>query len=72
MVRGDLGSSSGLRGKWIARVTNEDLVPRSLMTPNKAAIDLKMNQSKDKKTGVPMCQIPGVVFEEETSLSTRR
>jgi hypothetical protein len=72
MTRGDMGTSSGLRGKWKIRVVNEELLPRSLMMPNMAAIELKMNQSKDKKTGAPTCNIAGTELYEETSLSVRR
>lgn len=71
-VRGDLGGMSNLRGKWKARIVNEDLVPRSLMMPNMEAIELKMNQSKDKKTGVPVAVIPGVEIFLDTTLSIRK
>lgn len=70
--RGDLGALSGLRGKWKARVVNEALIPRVFMMPDMGLIEGKMNSSKDKKTGSPTCEIPGVEFYQETSLSVRR
>lgn len=70
--RGDLGALSGLRGKWKARVVNALLVPRDLTMVDIALVEFKMNQSKDKKTGAPTIEIPGVEFYQETSLSVRR
>lgn len=72
MARGDLGTSSGLRGKWKARVVDIDKLPRRYMMPNPEMIALALAQSKDKKTGVPSLIIPGVQIYEETSLSVRR
>lgn len=70
--RGDLGALSGLRGKWKARVVNESLVPRWGWKLDLEIIEFKMNQSKDKKSGAPTIEIPGVEFYQETSLSVRR
>jgi hypothetical protein len=71
-VRGDLGGMSGLRGKWVAKVVNEDMLPRKYLMANQPAIDLAMAQSKDKKTGEPSITIPGVEFEFVTSLAVRK
>lgn len=71
-VRGDLGGLSSLRGKWLAKVIDEDKLPRKYMMPNKEAIALALAQSKDKKTGKPTIEIPGVEIYQETSISIRR
>ena len=70
-TRGDLGGLSNLRGKWKARIVDEDKVPRVLMMPDLAVIELRMNQSKDK-SGTPGTAPPGVEYYLETSLSVRR
>jgi len=45
--RGDLGALSGLRGKWKARVVDEDAIPRIYMKPDIELIEGVMNSSKD-------------------------
>lgn len=71
-TRGDLGGLSNLRGKWKARITNAALVPDHCKKPDLELIEFKMNQSKDKKTGAPTIEIPGVEFFQDVSLSVRR
>jgi len=71
-TRGDLGGMSSLRGKWKARVTDQTKLPVWALMPDMIIIEAKMNQSKDKKTGAPTIEIPGVEFYQETSLSVRR
>ncbi|HTI81813.1 MAG TPA: hypothetical protein VL614_15295 [Acetobacteraceae bacterium] len=75
-VYGDLGTMSSLRGKWKAVIVDPRAVPREHCVPSQALIDAAMKASippGGKGAGSsPTITIPGVRFEFEENLSTRR
>lgn len=72
-IRGDLGTSSGLRGTWKVVIDDPDLVPRQYLTPNLPVIEAAMRASRaDKGKGAPALKINGVRFVLDTTLNVRR
>lgn len=69
---GELGTSSGLRGTWKARVIDVEKLPRAYMMPDMAMIEAKMTSSRGPKKGPPTAQIPGVEFYQDFSLAVRK
>lgn len=72
LARGEYGTSSGLRGKWKARVVDADKIPRQYMMPNIDLISAAVKTSPKDGRGKPTINITGVEFYFETSLATRR
>jgi len=72
LVRGDYGTSSGLRGKWKARIADVDKIPRQYMMPNVEMIGAALKTAPKDADGRPSLTIPGVEFYFETTLATRR
>ena len=70
LVRGDYGTSSGLRGKWYAKILDDTKIPRAYMMPNLDMINAAGKQ-KDKD-GRPIQNIPGVEWVFQTTLATRK
>ena len=72
IVRGDYGTSSGLRGKWKARIADVDKIPRQYMMPNIDMIGAALKTAPKEADGRPSLTIPGVEFYFETTVATRR
>ena len=72
LVRGDMGTTAGLRGAWKAYVRDLDKLPRDCLMANMDVITAKMKSSIDKKSNQPTIKIPGVEFVFEQNLSVRR
>lgn len=71
-IEGDLNSTSFLRGKWVAVINDPLQVPRQYCMPAPAMIDAAMRASIPGKGKAPTVQIPGVTFEFQEGLQTRR
>ena len=72
LVRGDMGTTAGLRGAWKPYVRELDKLPRDCLMANMDVITAKMKSSIDKKSNQPTIKIPGVEFVFEQNLSVRR